>query len=404
MLVKAGDLERVAVEGPQRWFPVVAFALVASVVVIVSVSAHAALPLLHHRHGPHRDWADAFSWWDGWWYSDIARRGYFAFSPHRQSPVAFFPAYPLLMRVVGAVVGGPLIAGVVLSLGLGLGDAVAFYRWCRDKLGAQKARLCLLVLLLYPFAFYLMGAVYADGLFLLTTLAAFLALEADRPVLAGLAAAVATASRPVGAAVVLGLWVLAAERSGIFEHWRHRLGADSPYLVATRIRLRSAHAGLLLAPLGLAAYCAYLGERFGSPLAFIDVAGAPGWGQAPGPHTWLKVPWFKAMVTAPYIDGQHAHLAGNALATVVVVAFLPLVFRKFGLGYGVFASAMVLGAAVSTKDFVGMGRYCLAAFPCFAAAGDLLSRRPRLAVVAMGACGGMLLLLTELHARGTLVS
>jgi len=312
--------------------------------------------------------------------------------------------YPLLMRMVGAVVGRPVTAGVVLSVGFGLGDAVAFYRWCRNKLGSEKARLCLLVLLVYPFAFYLMGAVYADGLFLLGTLAAFLALEADRPVLAGLAAAVATASRPVGAAVVLGLWVLAAERLGAFDRWSRRHRADAPLLVAPRVKLRLAHAGLLLAPVGLVAYCAYLGQRFGKPLAFIDVAGAPGWGQSPGPHTWLKVSWFKVMATAPYFDGQHAHLAGNALATIVVAAFIPLVFRRFGLGYGVFVSALVLGASASTKDFVGMGRYCLAAFPCFAAAGDVLSRRPRLAVIAIVTCGATLVLLTELHARGTLVS
>lgn len=31
----------------------------------------------------------------------------------------------------------------------------------------------MLLLLLYPFAFYLMGAVYADSLFLLTAVAAF---------------------------------------------------------------------------------------------------------------------------------------------------------------------------------------------------------------------------------------
>ncbi len=372
--------------------------------VIVSVSAHALLPLLHRGHGHHRDWADAFTWWDGWWYSGIARHGYRSFSPHRQSPVAFFPAFPLLMRMLGVVVGNPGVAGVLLSLIFGLGDAVLFQRWCREKLGPEKARFCVLTLLLYPFAFYLMGAVYADGLFLLATLSAFLALEADRPVLSGLAAAVATASRPVGAAVVLGLWVCAVERRGVLHRAPGAGSSNGSVLGLLRGRLARADAGLAVAPLGLVAYCAYLGVRFGRPLAFVDVAGAPGWSQSPGLHTWLKMDWFKAMATPPYADGHHAHLLGNAVATIVVVALLPLVFRRFGLGYGVFSTVVVLGAAVSTKDFVGMGRYSIAAFPCFAAAGELLFDRRRVALAALAGCGGMLLLLAELHARGTLVS
>ncbi len=380
------------------------YAVVAGVVVVVSVSAHAWLPLLHRRHGQQRDWAHAFAWWDGWWYSDIARRGYFVFNPHHQSPVAFFPAYPLLMRIVGMVLGGPLVAGVVLSVSLGLGDAVLFYRWCRDKLGSDKARLCLLVLLVYPFSFYLMGAVYADGLFLLASLAAFMALEADRPVLSGLAAAVATASRPVGAALVLGLWVLALERRGVFGRWSPRTPNGTPGSAVGRHGLRRADAGVLLAPLGLVAYCAYLGIRFGRPLAFVEAAGAPGWAQRPGPQTWFKVSWFKAMAASPYLNGQHAHLLGNAVATIVVLAFLPLVFRRFGWGYGVYAAAVVIGAAISTKDFVGMGRYGLAAFPCFAAAGDALFGRRRMAVAVVVGCASLLVLLAELHARGTLVS
>jgi len=49
------------------------------------------------RPAPHalsaHHWLEAWSWWDGAWYVDIATRGYF-FVPGRQSSVAFFPAYP----------------------------------------------------------------------------------------------------------------------------------------------------------------------------------------------------------------------------------------------------------------------------------------------------------------------
>ena len=403
----AAGAAQVDIPGPQDpWFPAVAFAVVGGGVVVLSILAHALLPALHpfHRHLQGHGWANSFGWWDGWWYVGIARRGYQFFRPGRQSPVAFFPVYPMVMRYLAAFVGGPLRAGFLVSLASGLGTAVLFHRWCTAKLGGPKARLAVLLLLLYPFAFYLMGAVYADALFIFATLAAFLALEDDRPVLAGVAALVATATRPVGAAVVLGLWVLALERKGVFERLGARGGAAAGGWgdVARRFRLRDA--GLLLAPLGLVAYCTFLWVRFGRPLAFFDVSGARGWDQPPGFHTWFKIHWIKAMWHGPWTNGHFGHLVINFLATVVTAAFIPAVFRRLGRGYGIFVTVAVVATAISTKDFVGMGRYSLAAFPCFAMAADVLYRRPRVAWTVLAVSAAGLVVLTELHARGTIVS
>ena len=389
-----------------RWFPFVVFALVAGAVVAVSILAHAHLSRLHpfHRQLQGDGWADAFGWWDGWWYTGIARRGYRFFQPDRQSPVAFFPGFPLGIRALAAVLGSHLVAGFLLALANGLGVAVLFHRWCVAKLGPDRARLALMLLLLYPFSFYLMGAVYADGLFIVASLAAFLALERDRPVLAGLAGIVATASRPVGTALVLGLWILFLERRGIVGRLRGVATTGATGWRGLRSRLRPGDAGLLLAPLGLVGFCGFLWLRFGSPFAFFDVAGAPGWDQPPGFHTWFKVHWVKAMWNGPWTDGHFGHLFVNAVATVITVAFIPAVFRRFGWGYGVYVTIAVVVTAAATKDFVGMGRYSLAAFPCFAVAADMLFRRPRLAWAVLGVSGAGLIMLTQLHARGTIVS
>lgn len=381
------------------WFPFAAFAAVAGAVVVLSVLAHALLPILHpyHRHLQGDRWVDAFGWWDGWWYVGIARKGYTFFRPGRQSPVAFFPAYPMAMRYLGAFVGGPLVAGFLVTLASGLATAVLFHRWCVAKLGSATARLAVLLLLLYPFAFYLMGAVYGDALFLAAALAAFLALERDRPVLAGLAGVLATASRPVGAALVLGLWVLAVERKGLVARLR---GAPA----GEWHRFRAADAGLLLAPLGLIVYCLFLWARFRNPFAFLDVTGAGGWDQPPGLRTWFKIHWLKTIWNGPWTDGHFGHLMINAAATFVIAAFVPAVFRRFGWGYGIFVTMAVIVTAVSTKDFVGMGRYSLAAFPCFAVAADVLASRPKLASTVLAVSGAGLAVLAQLHARGTILS
>ena len=63
------------------------------------------------------------------------------------------------------------------------------------------------MLLLYPYAFYLYGAMYGDSLFLLTAIGSFVLLERRHYWLAGLVGALATAGRPVGVAVAVGLVV-----------------------------------------------------------------------------------------------------------------------------------------------------------------------------------------------------
>lgn len=178
--------------------------------------------------------AFAGSWfWDGWvrydggWYTMIAEHGY-GYVPGHQSNVAFFPGYPLTMRAVGAVLDNIPLAGIVVTMACGATGLVAFHRWCRDRLTPAAALTAVACLALYPYAYYLYGAVYGDALFLLCALGAFLAFERDHLLLAGLAGAAATATRLVGVAVVVGLVV------GVLERRRVVTGAagEAPHLVA----------------------------------------------------------------------------------------------------------------------------------------------------------------------------
>ena len=63
---------------------------------------------------------------------DIAQHGY-SYVPNRMSSVAYFPAYPLTMRVVQVLVRDETLAGVLLSALCGLGAVVLVYRWCRSR-------------------------------------------------------------------------------------------------------------------------------------------------------------------------------------------------------------------------------------------------------------------------------
>ncbi|MGH9180225.1 MAG: hypothetical protein ACRDY5_00695, partial [Acidimicrobiales bacterium] len=155
-------------EKPSRWYPVVVFgALAVALFVVVGVS----VLYLDLSRTP-QNWRllrgipflEGWVRWDAGWYWWIARHGYFL-EDARQSPVAFFPGYPLVLQALSPYTGGPMLAGILVTLSAGMGVAVLFFRWCAARLGVAAARTGLLLLLFYPFAYYLVGAVYADALY-----------------------------------------------------------------------------------------------------------------------------------------------------------------------------------------------------------------------------------------------
>jgi hypothetical protein len=151
-------------------------------------------------------------------------------------------------------------------------------------------------------------------------------------------------------------------------------------------------AGLLLSGAGLIAWMVYLGVRFGDPLAFATVQGAPGWDQGGGPRTWFKVPFVGALYFGRWHDV--VLVAPQALASMAAVLLFRTVWRRFGWGYAAYTLVSLGIPLIATKDFMGMGRYVLDAYPILAAAAVVLTgaRRPRwlvpvvLAVLFLGLC------------------
>ena len=330
-----------------------------------------------------------FSGWfrfDGNWYAQISTSGYWFAGADRQSAVAFFPVYPGVLWGLHSVTSVSVkLLGSLVTIACGLGAILAIFKWFRDHVTDRVARVALVTLLVYPYVFYLFGAVYGDALFLLAAAGAFLLLERDHTILAGLAGAVATATRPVGIALIIGLVAVALWRRHVIEagesRWRPR--------VLWR-RLRPADAGVLLSLGGLVGYMTYLGIRFGHPLAFDEVQSAPGWDQGSGPRTWFKITWFQQIKNLPrwfwdwLQNGDTATFEKVQYAVTVilqglfVLGFLFLawhVWKKFGWGYGLYCFSMLAIALIGTKDFQGTGRYLLALFPCFLVLGGYLADR-----------------------------
>ncbi len=296
--------------------------------------------------------------WDAGWYTEIAVHGYW-YHPGEQSPVAFWPLFPLTLMALVKLGVNRWVAGALASLTFGAFGAWVFSRWAK-VLAPRVSNDATRLLLVFPFAVYLYGIIYSDGLFLTCVASAFLLLELDHPVLATLVGALATACRPVALAVVVGLLVRSIERR------RTQV-----------LPVRAVDLLPVFSLVGLACWMVFLDVRFGDPLAWIHVQGAPGWDQPPGWSSWLKLSFFQTMFprVAPLVA---LRLGGHALTTLGALALVVPTFRRLGVGYGVYCLMVVGIPAISSKDFQSLGRYVIAGFPLFLTLALMLAETPYL--------------------------
>ena len=382
-----------------RW-ALTAFLVLALVLAVVAAASLQWLPFAGLRPPSDlpRPWLEGWYRWDGGWYVSIAESGYQYFGPHRQASVAFFPGYPFAIRVASFVVGDPALTGILITFCAGAVVALLFVRWSKLLLGEEIARAALLALLLYPFGFYLVGAVYADALYLAAALGAFVLLEQGRPGAAGIVGIVATATRPVGAALTVALVLRAWEKYGNGPAAGPSESASSPKRVSLAMLATS------VSCLGAVAYALLLWFRFGDPIAFARVADAPGWGHRWSWATVLKRPAFELLGDMAF-DVTHTRVLIQGLVTLAALALTASVIRRLNWSYGVYCFLVVAVPAVTTPQFIGLGRYVLAAFPCFAVLGLRLAAYSRPARFAAFAASGLLLMvLTSLYARGAYLS
>lgn len=184
-------------------------------------------------------------------YLDIARDGYIsAGDPDRVVQLVFLPGYPLVVRAVMLLVPSDICAGLLTSAVCFAGAGCVVYRLLRLDLPHRDAVRALRFLVLAPGSFFF-AAPMSESLFLLLTAALYLA-RTHRPVLGGLCGAYAAFTRSLGLLLIVPLlWEL------VHDTVQHR-----------RISIRQV-AGLLLVPLGFAAYCCINRRVSGNPFQFL---------------------------------------------------------------------------------------------------------------------------------------
>lgn len=296
--------------------------------------------------------------WDGAIYAGIASGGYVHFWQ-----AAFFPLYPLLERLGAPLTGGSAAASGVLLANLAALPAFALLRVLVEReLGRDTARRALLYLVLFPASFFL-AAAYAESLFLLLSVGAFLALRGGHWRTAGALAALATLTRPVG---ILLLAPLVAEY--LTREWRASREAGIP--LWQRVWAGVATLALPVAlPIGaLAVFNLALYPRFGTLVA-SSAAQATIWRRA------LSWPW-DGLTQAGWavLHDSPAHAVHAALDfgfTLLLVALALATVRRLPLPYALYTvatAALVLLTPMHLYAWAALGsnvRFLVVVFPAF---------------------------------------
>jgi Gpi18-like mannosyltransferase len=140
---------------------------------------------------------ERFVWWDSLHFVRIAEVGYLP--PGLPCcDQAFFPGYPLLIRLVMPVVGGsaPVAALLVTALA-GVAAAVAVWHLVRDQVGPRAATTAVVLMAVAPYGVFFTAA-YTETLFLALAAGAWWAAGRRRWWLAGLLCAGAVSVRVNG--------------------------------------------------------------------------------------------------------------------------------------------------------------------------------------------------------------
>lgn len=305
--------------------------IVATAAVVHHFGPAGWIRLVEHAHaiGP-------LEAWDGKWYRMVAGSGYLLV-PGRQSDPAFFPLFPMLLRVGHAAGMGYSTSGLVLAnLGF-LAALVAFHALTSTLFGGSMARRSTAYLAVFPFG-YAFSMIYPESIVLALIAVAALAGLRRRWGWAVVCAAAAALARPEGLFVALPLAMIAWEQ-------RHTL---SP-------RARGLAIGALLAPFAaIASFSLYLWSALGDPMAWSQAERA--WGRAFSPLGIVRA-----------IEGLGAAFAHDAWVTrdvVAVVLYLGLLAaaRRAGVPWPWLLSGLgIVVLPLFSGSFDSVGRFGLLA-------------------------------------------
>ncbi|MDQ3543900.1 MAG: glycosyltransferase family 39 protein [Actinomycetota bacterium] len=326
-----------------------------------------------------------FIQWDGRWYKLIAETGYQSDLPERityipnngGATIAFFPLYPYLSRWFDYIVPGGINQALLgINIVLSVIAVVLVGLLAREIFDVETAQRAMVLFCLFPGA-VVMSWSYSEPTLIVCAGACLFALIKERWLIAGIFAALGTATRPNGVALVAACVVAAGIAIYRNRQWKS--------LIA-----------VVLSPLGGIAYYLYLRVHTGEPNAWSR-AQRDAWGE------W----WSWGATAVRYVW----RFFENPLGTGFGPLYMHTTFAIAAFGVGAFCAVrkrlpwpMVTYVAVIGVMMVGPGivsarpRFVWTAFPLAIAVAAWWPRKNRYAWDGLVvACAGSLVAFTVLY-------
>ncbi len=323
-------------------------------------------------------------WWmwsnfDSGFYMDIAQHGYWgANTLHGQSNWAFFPLYPILIRIVAFPLAwhsnAYLFAGLLVTNVAAIIAIFYFYKLTARELNKQLASRAVMYLAFFPMSFFL-STVYPEALFLALSLACVYYARQRVWWLAGLLGGLASLTRPQGllllAVVGWEFWQVMAEQYAPIEGQPKAIMSYSQEWLRSRLQgiwlaLRGrvfwlGVLALLQIPLGLALFSVYGKWKVGTFRPY-EVVEKYGWGR----NFIDPVSSLFNILTQPR-NASPYDWTFYGLNVVVILAFLLVlipIFRKLPGIYGIFALVFVI-MPLCTTSTQSSARFYMEVFPVY---------------------------------------
>ena len=368
------------------------------------------------EHPPNRISDNEFlnlpSRWDTGWYLLIATNGY-RWDPRlgatTQQNIVFFPAYPMLMRIGGRLIGErPALAGMLIAFIAFFVALIYLYRLARQWLDHEQAVTALWLLAAYPFALFF-SAAYTESLYLCGAVAAFYHFHRGQFVKAGAWGALVGLTRPNGCFLTIPLAILAAAQ--LFRHdgessqrrWLRliqgeftaapdappghpRAGAALGTPPAPRGRIVSALAAAAMPGIGMLVYSGFVYALTGDPFSWARAHVA--WGREYSGITSLLTDRYKYIANEGFYDYTASVPLDllNGVPALFALGMSGVVFKRFGLAYTSFLLLNLI-PPMAAGGLLSVGRFTSVLFPAFLGLALWVSVRARPAWIAAFAMG-----------------
>jgi len=290
----------------------------------------------------------SFANFDGVHYLTIAEKGYLGTGLIQ----AFFPVFPLLIRLFNPIFNNYLVTSLILSQLFSLTAIFSFYYLVKIEKNQKTAFLSSILLTSFLSAFYL-KSVYNEGLFLTLVFTSFIAAKKNKNLFAGILGALASATRIVGIFIWPALII-------------------NDYLKNKKINWKNILL-LSISSLGLLAYMIYLKLVFDDPLYFFHLQEEFGASRQSSLVLFPQVIWryIKILWTARPFNWKYYAYVQEFIVSLSVLFLLLLISLKnyqkklkIKWGYLFFALASFFLPPM-TGNLSSMPRYVLVCFPIF---------------------------------------